>query len=132
MGKLLGPGIGCTWIATRQGHQPILDIMNLEQFEPEARERIEDHLGSYKTGQLIPNEDHFEELESQCLYIKADTIKEARGIVSTARLMGHFAEFIPTCGCAHDCCGCVFTTVLKVKRIDRHSFIAIHSFAINV
>lgn len=106
--------------------------MNLEQCEPEARERIEEHLGKYSSGRLTPHDGDFESLESEVVYIRATTLKEAKSILETARLMGHFTEFIEGCYCAHDCCGHVSTGAIKIQRIDNYSFIAIHSFTINV
>ena len=106
--------------------------MNLDQFEPEARERIKEHLKKYRAGKLIPYDNDFDSLESEALLIHAETIKEARAIMGTARLLGHFTDHICRCYCEHDCCGHVSTSDITLKRIDDYSFIAIHSFIINV
>lgn len=123
----------CTWIATRLAHNLTNNRhMNLTQFEPETRKRIEEHLKSYKAGKLIPYDGDFESTTSDVLYISADTIKEARAIMGTAILLGHFTAYIGRCYHEHDCCGCVSTSDISLKRIGEWSFIAIHSFTINV
>lgn len=106
--------------------------MNLEQFNKDQQERIRRHLDKYKVGQIASPLPEMEDAGTEVLYIYADTLKEAKAIEETATLLGHYSEFIPSCGCIHDCCACTFSGHRTLKRVDQGHFIAIHTFYINV
>jgi len=91
-----------------------------------------DYSNQYASGNVTPHDGQCDSMPSEVLLIQAETVKEARRVMQVARDNNHFTPYIEKTYSQYDCTGAVFTADIVLKRLDDWSFIAIHSFGIDV